>query len=195
MKFMAALVMLFTSLIAQAEEYGASDDTRMLLADEIAKHVVDECNLKQIHGKNRIDFDAYNVAVEILPEIHKKSWKEKRQLTDNISAVVFSIRSFTRRAKIYDVYYELCIGEINIDDAEKQILRNVSMKLPNLYDVDDSIISELYGALNNKERVERDESKLRVLERMNATESRTNILKKNLSVIQEYRHDIALWKF
>ena len=206
MKIMAtALVLLFTSLVAQAEEYGASwliydeeygasYDTGMLLDDEIARHVIDECNLKGIHGKNRIDFDAYNVAVDILPEIHKKFWKEKRQLTDKISAVVFSIQSFSRRAKIYDVYYELCIGEINIDDAEKQILRNVSMTLTNDQDGDDSIISELYASLNNKKRIERDESKLRVLERMNETESRTNILKKNLSVVQEYRYDIELWK-
>ena len=64
---------------AHAEEFGASQGTRALLADEIARHVVDECNLKRIYGKNRIDFDPYAVAVNILPEIHKKLWKNKKE--------------------------------------------------------------------------------------------------------------------
>ena len=51
------------------------------------------------------------------------------------------------------------------------------------------------GTVNNNERIERDERRIRVLERMNESESRTNILKKILSVIQEYMHDIALWRF
>ena len=95
----------FLATTAYAEEYGASQGTRALLADEITRHVVDECNLKKIYGKNRIDFDPYKVAVNILPEIHKKLWENKKELIDRISAVVYPIRSFARRAMIYDVYY------------------------------------------------------------------------------------------
>ena len=190
-----AFMLLFAPVIAYAEEYGASYRTGTLLADEIARHVIDECNLKRTYGKNRIDFDTYNVAVNILPEIHKKMWKEKEQLTGKISAVVHPVRSFAKRAKIYDVYYELCIRKIGIGDAEQQILQYVDMTLTNSYKNDDSIISELYGTLDNRERIERDESRIRILERLNEAESRADTVKKNLSVIQEYRHDIAFWKF
>ena len=194
-KITVALVLLFASLMASAEEYGASHNTRALLADEITRHVIDECNLKRIHGKNRIDFDAYNVEVKILPEIHKTLWKEKKELTSKIGAVAYPIRSFARRSRIYDVYYELCLGNITVDDAEQQILQYTKMSLTNSHMNDDSIISELYGTSNNRQRVDRDESRIRILERLNETERRSDIVKKNLSVIQEYRHDIALWKF
>ena len=98
-----------------------------------------------MHGKNRIEFDAYNVGVNILPEIHKKLWKEKRQLTETISDVVFPIQSFSKRTRIYDIYYELCIGKIGVGDAEQKIFPIVNMTPTSDDHDDDSIISELYG--------------------------------------------------
>lgn len=75
-----------------AQEYGAY--TKRLLGDEISRHVIEECNLKLLYGKNRIDFDPYHVAVEILPKIHQKLSKAKRQLKHEISSVVYPIKSF-----------------------------------------------------------------------------------------------------
>ena len=188
---------LFALLVssAHAEEYGASQGTRALLADEITRHVVDECNLKRIYGKNRIDFDPYAVAANILPEIHKKLWKNKKELTDKISVVVYPIRSFATRAMIYDVYYALCIGNIDIERAERQVLQHGKGKLSNAIANDESVILRLYGTHNNNERVQRDESRIHILEYLNDVESDTSLKKKNSSVIQEYKHDIELWKF
>ena len=180
---------------AHAEEFGASQGTRSLLADEITRHVVDECNLKRIYGKNRIDFDPYAVAGNILPEIHKKLWKNKKELTDKISVVVYPIRSFATRAMIYDVYYALCIGNIDIERAERQVLQHGKGKLSNAIANDEAVILRLYGTHNNNERVQRDESRIRILEYLNDVESETSLKKKNSSVIQEYKHDIELWKF
>ena len=121
MKTMGTLVAVIILSVTpvHAEEYGTN--TRRLLNDEIGRHVIDECNLHVIHGKNRIDFDPYYVAVEALPNIHKKLWREKNKLESEISSVVFPIESFATRARIYDAYYALCIGEISIADAEQEI--------------------------------------------------------------------------
>ena len=189
------VLFVFLATAAHAEEYGASQDTRALLADEITRHVVDECNLKRIYGKNRIDFDPYTVAVNILPEIHKKLWKNKKELIDKISSVVYPIRSFAKRAMIYDVYYALCIGDIDIERAERQILQHGKEKLSDAFANDDSVILKLYGTYNNNERVQRDESRIRILEYLKDVESDISVKRKNSSVIQEYKHDIELWKF
>ncbi len=188
-------VLLLAQSMAQAEQYSASSLTEGRLADEIARHVIDECNLKRIYGKHRIDFDAIEAAANILPKIHKKYWKEKSKLTDKIISVVLPIRSFARRARIYDVYYELCIGSTDVVSAEKGIVRHLKTRLSDEEIEEDSTIAKLYGTSNNKQRIARDRSRVRILERLNEVESRAHIVRKNSSVIQEYKHDIALWKF
>ena len=188
-------VLLLTQSMAQAGQYSTSSLTEGRVADEIARHVIDECNLKRIYGKHRIDFDAIDVAANILPKIHKKHWKEKNKLTDKIISVVLPIRSFARRVRIYDVYYELCIGSTDVVSAQKEIMRYLKTRLSNEEIEDDSTVEKLYGTSNNRKRVARDQSRVRILERLNEVESRAHIAKKNSSVIQEYKHDIALWKF
>ena len=96
---------------------------------------------------------------------------------------------------IYDVYYALCIGNIDIERAERQVLQHGKGKLSKAIANDESVILRLYGTRNNNERVQRDESRIRILEYLNDVESDTSLKKKNSSVIQEYKHDIVLWKF
>ena len=161
------LVLLFAQSVAQAEQYSKSSSTKALLADEIARHVIDECNLKRLHGKNRIDFDAIHVASNILPKIHKRFWKEKSSLTKKIGAVVLPIGSFSRRARIYNIYYEICIGSTNITAAQKEITGHIKIRLTNEEITNDSIISKLYGTSNNEQRIVRDEARIRILEQLN----------------------------
>lgn len=206
----AAKVLLVSTVLAGAlvhgEEYGKN--TQGLLSDEITRHVIDECNLMLIHGKNKVDFDPIQVAVEILPKIHQKLWTKKNQLEREIRTVVYPIKSFSRRARIYDAYYALCIGKISITDAEEQILQYGQMPLASDDMNDDSIIYKLYDPMaeklrlshddikqRDKLRVARDESRIRILERMNENEGRTYVSKKNSSVIQEYQYNIELWEF
>ena len=171
------------------------EDHQQAIKDEIGKHVIDECNLHVIHGKNRIDFDPYYVALEALPNIHKKLWREKNKLKSEIGSVVFPIESFATRARIYDAYYALCIGEISMADAEQEILRYTRMPISDDDMSDDLMIHKFYDPMGKDEqRIRRDESRIKVLKRMNEAERRVYIRKKNSSVIQEYFYDIELWK-
>ena len=191
MTLKASLASIFIAWLvttAQAEAYGTSQLATALLASEITRHVIDECNLKKIYGKNRIDFDPYEVAAKILPEIHKELWQKKKELVDEISAVVHQVRSFAKRAMIYDVYYALCIGKIDIQRAEGKILKYLNKKLNDTVANDDSIVFKLFGTHNDNERVQRDESRIRILEYLVNEERDAVVKKKNLSVIQEYKN-------
>ena len=188
---LAAITLCFTTTFA--EEY--SLETKVILDGEIARHVIDECDLQIVFGKNRIDFDPVDVAVNILPEIHKTMWKEKNNFRNDIRSVVYHFKSFALRARMYDAYYALCIGEISQDEAEREIVRSVQVPLTESDKEDDLIIFNLYDpGTNDEHKVRRDASRIKILKRMNEAENRAHIKKKNLSVIQEYLYDIELWE-
>lgn len=112
-----------------------------------------------------------------------------------VSSNLCNSQSFARRARIYDIYYAVCIEKLNITAGEEQILQYAQMPLADDDKHDDSIIYKMFGSGVNAKRVKRDESKISILDRMNKQEAQEYILEKNLSVIQEYKHDIELWKF
>ena len=92
---------------------------------------------------------------------------------------------------IYDAYYGVCIDALSIDDAEGRILQAVNVTLSDDYLNEDAIIAALDDSSCDTDRAKRDESRVRVLERLNSA-LHTDLKRNNQSVIQEYGLDMAL---
>lgn len=175
----------------KAAEYDASLGTRMLLKDEITRHVVNECDFQNLCGKNLIDFDPYTVGVEMLPTIHAARRAEREGLINQIVPVVLPVRSFSTRALMYGAYYSVCIGTISVGEAEPRLLELVTMARDATLGAEDAIIARHYGTMDEAVRAVRDKNKVAVLE---AFAGRLPDGYRR-SIIQEYRHDIELWEW
>ena len=98
---------------------------RVLIEDEIKRHVVDEFDLFLRHGKHRIDFSPDDAAVTIA-EIHRERRSDRAELVRQIQSVVGRLTSFYKRARAYVVYYGLCVERISQHDAENNIVSIVN---------------------------------------------------------------------
>lgn len=169
---------------------------RSMIRSEIVRHVIDECDLQRLYGKNKIEFDPYEVGVTILPDIRDRFFIRQDRLKNEIYEAVVNVRSFYKRAKMYDVYYSVCIDQVTVTVATKKMSEIAIMKITD-GDVirHDRNIAMRFSSANDDDKVERDQSRIRLLQLINTREKEKYIVDKNLSVIQEYRHDIDLWRF
>lgn len=169
---------------------------RSMIRSEIVRHVIDECDLYLLYGKNKIDFDPYEVGVKILPDLRDRNFVRQDRLTNEIYEAVKNVKSFYKRAKMYDVYYGICIDQITVTVALKKMSEIAKMKIvEQIVNRHDRNISMRFSSANDDDKVERDQSRIRLLQLINAREKVKYIIEKNLSVIQEYHHDIDLWRF
>ena len=180
---------------------GQDLDTKSNIVSEIERHVIEECDLFMLYKKNRIDFDPIEVGSKIA-EIYKKDWKWRRakELTQQIYSVVRHEHSFYKRSRIYDVYYGVCVQKINAANAEKLISRIFNQEITNSAILsEDKNVHERFALpmyqSNDKDRALRDRSKVRLLRLINDSTDEKYIIKKNLSVIQEYLYNIEMWEW
>ena len=176
---------------------GASADEfwrKGLVEDEIKRHVIKECDLYTHYKKNMFEFPPLEVD-SILYEIRKKRSKEQAVLVRQVYSVIGNNPSFYRRSLVYDIYYGVCIGTINVADAEDWIIEVLSQPIEENIQSLDRKIRERYTSDDNSDRAIRDKSRIRVLNLINLQETQDNIIKKNRSVIQEYTYDIELWEW
>ena len=166
-----------------------------LLREEIRRHVIDECDLYSLYKKNRNEFDPIEVGVNILPEIFKTKRREIKYTTNQIYQVVKNQGSFYKRALIYNIYYKICLGEMDTAEAIHIVPEIMEIEIPNeVIRGADSIINTWYGTYSNDERAERDRKKIEVLTFIESKDSDVLVKKKLQSVIQELRYDIELWE-
>ena len=186
---MLACVLAFSVCIWAADDLSA--DVR--LKEEVSRHVFDECDLYSIHKKNRIDFNPLNIP---FPERTKGQHRVRDSAISKIVEVVQNVPSFYKRAIIYNVYYEMCLQSISIEDAETEIARVVNRRISddNIRSLDREV-SLLYSTRSNKNRVRRDEAKIKLLRIVGLEESDPKLRHKINSVIRELEYDIELWKF
>lgn len=170
-------------------------DSSAYIRDEIKRHVVEECTLKRDYGKNRIDFSALEVKTKIIPEMYRKHGPAIRSLVQEIFPVVAYIQSFYKRAKIYDIYYSVCMNEMNPLSADDEIMRILGLTLDGSIEREDRIVHSKLTSADKNDKIARDESRIRLLLLANVNTPENRITRKNSSVIQEYKYDIELWKF
>ena len=163
------------------------------LKEEIARHVLDECDLFSLYKKNRIEFDPLEVA-PIVTQIHKTKARNRQTVTRQILQVVKSQRSFYKRGLIYNIYYKTCLNKTTVPAAEKDITRIISRQVTdkNILKAD-TIISNLYTTRSAKGRETRDRAKIRVLSAIQREEPDPNVKRKTQSIIRELKYDIELW--
>lgn len=169
---------------------------RVILVDEIYRHVIDECDLFSRFEKNRIDFDPIEVTASIIPDIIRDRRQARQDLSEAIYSVVGQVQSFYRRAMIYDVYYGVCLETVALSVAEERILEVASMVIDDadIKSCDDTISANLSSNQMNG-RVNRDECRIAILQEISESADEQYIRQKNVSVIQEYMYDIELWTF
>jgi len=165
-----------------------------LVEDEIRRHVIKECDLYTHYKKNMFEFPPLEVD-SILYEIRKQRHKEQAALVRRIYSAVGDNPSFYRRSLIYDIYYGVCIGIISVTDAENWIVDIWSQPIEEDIQSLDRSILEKFTSEDNSDREIRDKSRIRVLNLINLQETQDYIIKKNRSVIQEYKYDIELWEW
>ena len=191
------IIIVAAVLIASAfqETVAQSLFEQSVIKSEIQRHVIDECDLYLVHGKNMIDFDPYDVGVNVLPKIRDRNWAARDRLTNEIYAAVKNVRSFYKRTRMYDVYYGVCVNKITTSNALKAMTSIIERKITDrtINQHDRNVALRLSGATDNA-KAERDLSRISLLQIINGNETRKYIVDKNLSVIQEYRHDIELWR-
>ena len=69
--------------------------------------------------------------------------------------------SFYKRALIYNIYYKICLGEMDITEAVNIIPEVMDIEIPNeVIRGADTIINTWYGTYSNDERAERDRKKI-----------------------------------
>ena len=167
---------------------------KRLIKDEIEIQVIDECDLYTRHNKNRIDFPPLEV-VHILSDIHNQTYKIKAALVKQVYSVIRTERSFYRRARIYDVFYGLCVGRIPQNEAEIKIVRIMEQPIEQNIQSMDNIVYSKFISHNMHDKAERDRNRINILNRVNARETESYVVLKNKSVIQEYTYDIELWEW
>ena len=185
----------FCPALVSAQSTPAGVKEPGLLREEIRRHVIDECDLYSLYKKNRNEFDPIEVGVNILPEIFKTKRREIKYTTNQIYQVVKDQGSFYKRALIYNIYYKICLGEMDTTEASNIIPGIMDIKIPNeVIRGADSVINTLYGTYSNDKRAERDRKKIEVLIFIENKDADVLVKKKLQSVIQELRYDIELWE-
>ena len=170
--------------------------THSRIGDEIKTHVLEECALYTLYKKNRNEFDPIEVGVHIQPEIYKEKVELIEPTKDRIYQVVKDQQSFYRRSMIYNVYYRVCLGLLDYEEAGRLIPDLMSRAIPNApIQAADDTIRKLISTYSNDERTERDRNKIKVLTFVEGQETDRLVKKKEQSVIRELEHDIELWEW
>ena len=188
----SVMVVMLLAIVA-IPSYGT--DGSIYIRDEIKRHVVEECTLKRDYGKNRIDFSALEVETKIIPEIHRKDGPAIRALVQEIFPVVAHIQSFYKRARICDIYYSVCMNKTDLPAVNVEIVHIFGMRLDEPIEREDGIVHSNLTSARKSDKIARDESRIKLLLLANGNSPESHIERKNLSVIQEYKYDIELWKF
>ena len=97
---------------------------------------------------------------------------------------------------MYNVYYNVCLSQVSVEEAQEIILDIANMRIANDGILEaDSIIDALYGTQSDADRANRDGAKIEVLNAVEYYEKDARTKRKTQSVAYEIKLDVELWNW